>query len=146
MPAPPRRSFFVIYRPEDEDDEPPGAGRDPASVSKGQENKRVEDEARTRTKVAKYCQKWAREHGYRITVKRSRPIRRGTFGASSVVSYFRSSPKQWAILQGMQQYEYDKHYSLIASVITRWGSQYSMLMSVERVSRAIQEWAKETSV
>ena len=77
MPAPPRRSFFVIYRPEDEDDEPPGAGRDPASVSKGQENKRVEDQTRTRTKVVKYCQKGAREHGYRITVKRSRPIKRG---------------------------------------------------------------------
>ena len=56
---------------------PRRAGRDPASVSKGQENRRVEDEARTRTEVVKYCQKWATEHGYRKTVKRSRPIKRG---------------------------------------------------------------------
>ena len=46
-------------------------------------------------------------HGIQLLVKDilTLPTVHETFsGVSSVVSYFRSSPKQWAILQGMQQY------------------------------------------
>ena len=88
-------------------------------------------------------------HGLQLLIKDvlHLPKIHSTFSAASnIVGYFRSSPKQQAILGAIQSYLYKKQYSLIASVITRWGSQYLMLTSVERISRAIQEWARETTV
>lgn len=65
--------------------------------------------------------------------------------ATNVVSFFRSSPKQYAILRSHQLKSYGKLHPLIAAVITRWGSQYRMLLSLQRTKGAIIDWAMEAS-
>lgn len=64
--------------------------------------------------------------------------------AKRIVAFFRSSPKQHAILQDLQLKIYKKQISLISSVITQWGSQYRMLHSIHRSNKAIRQWAKES--
>jgi hypothetical protein len=45
--------------------------------------------------------------------------------ANSIISSFRSSPKQLKYLRIIQKREYGRQKALIASVITRWGTQVS---------------------
>jgi hypothetical protein len=47
--------------------------------------------------------------------------------ASAVVNYFHRSNKQVTMLRHHQMREYKRHYSITLSVITRWGTQVSML-------------------
>jgi hypothetical protein len=44
-------------------------------------------------------------------------------------------------LQALQEKHYQKRMALIASVITRWGTQYNLLYSLFRSKKALQEWA-----
>ncbi|MGF7230449.1 hypothetical protein, partial [Arachidicoccus sp.] len=69
------------------------------------------------------------------------PTVKATFkSAVEVVSYFHKSPYQYANLQALQEKHYKKRIALIASVITRWGTQYNLIKSVFQSKKALQEW------
>jgi hypothetical protein len=63
-------------------------------------------------------------------------------GAGTVVSFFHRSPLEYASLRKKQVECYGGPKSLIASCITRWGTQYDLLHSVTRSQEALREWAK----
>jgi hypothetical protein len=87
-------------------------------------------------------------HGIQLVIKDilQLPSIQHTFtSAANIVTHFRNSPKQYAILRSKQTEIYDQTYSLTASVLTRWGSQYTMLMSVKRIQEALRSWANETA-
>lgn len=62
-----------------------------------------------------------------------------------LVSFFHQSPYEYAKLQALQEAHYKKRMALIASVITRWGTQYNLLYSVFRSKKALQAWAMLTT-
>jgi hypothetical protein len=71
------------------------------------------------------------------------PMIKATFkSALEIVSFFHKSPYQYADLQILQEKHYQKRLALIASVITRWGSQYNLIFSVSRSKKALIEWAR----
>ena len=61
--------------------------------------------------------------------------------ASSVTTAFRRAPLQYEILREKQLLHYGKHQALLASVITRWGSQVTMANSVLRNKQALKDYA-----
>ncbi|RDW86373.1 uncharacterized protein DSM5745_03015 [Aspergillus mulundensis] len=60
--------------------------------------------------------------------------------AASVISYFRNSPKQLAWIHHYQRRKEGKVRTLIASAITRWGTQFNALRSVWRSGVALRQW------
>jgi len=63
--------------------------------------------------------------------------------AQAIVSAFHKSPLQHAFLREQQINCYGKHYSLILSVITRWGTQYRLIHSVLRSKEALRKYAEK---
>ena len=63
--------------------------------------------------------------------------------AQAIVSAFHKSPFQHALLREQQIICYGKHYSLILSVITRWGTQYRLIYSVLRSKEALRKYAEK---
>jgi hypothetical protein len=63
--------------------------------------------------------------------------------ATKIISFFHRSPLQHAFLREQQKKSYGEHRSLLSSVITRWGSQYTMLHSIHRSQEALRVWADE---
>ncbi|EED14263.1 conserved hypothetical protein [Talaromyces stipitatus ATCC 10500] len=61
--------------------------------------------------------------------------------ASEIVSFFHNSPLQYARLQKIHIKHKNRRQVLIASVITRWGSQYNLLSSVFEMKQSLLEWA-----
>lgn len=61
--------------------------------------------------------------------------------ANQIISFFHRSPLKYAQLRQFQQQVYGCHKSLLGSVITRWGSQYTMLRSIWRSHEALLQWA-----
>jgi len=58
----------------------------------------------------------------------------------SIVTSFSNSAKMLAILRDIMQKLYNKVFSFVISVITRWGTQFAMVHSVSRAKAAIQEF------
>jgi len=65
--------------------------------------------------------------------------------AQDIVIAFNKSPLQYAYLREFQIQCYGKHYSLILSVITRWGTQYRLVHSVLRSKNALRRYADHHS-
>jgi len=63
--------------------------------------------------------------------------------AQSIVKSFRHAPLQYARLHEFQMQCYGKHQSLVLSVITRWGTQYLLVLSVLKNKDAIKRYASE---
>lgn len=63
--------------------------------------------------------------------------------ANKIVTFFHRSPLQHATLRRYQKQIYGHEKSLLGSVITRWGSQYTMLHSVSRTYTALERWAEQ---
>jgi hypothetical protein len=61
--------------------------------------------------------------------------------AGKVISYFHHAPAQHALLRRYQVELYGKEMALLNSVATRWGSQYTMLQSINRTYKALCAWA-----
>lgn len=61
--------------------------------------------------------------------------------ALKIVVFFHQSPLEYARMQAKQNEKWGHRKALIASVITRWGTQYSMLTSLFESQDAICEWA-----
>ena len=61
--------------------------------------------------------------------------------AQRIVSYFQGADKQLAILRKNQRRLYSREYALSLLVITRWGSQYRLIMSPLKSRQALKEWA-----
>jgi Protein of unknown function (DUF 659)/hAT family C-terminal dimerisation region len=62
--------------------------------------------------------------------------------AQAIASAFHKSPLQLAYLREQQINCYGKHYSLVLSVITRWGTQYRLIHSVLRSKEALRKYAE----
>jgi hypothetical protein len=60
--------------------------------------------------------------------------------AQSIVTSFSNSAKMLAILRDIMQKQYNKVFSFVISVITRWGTQFAMVRSVSRTKAAIHEF------
>ena len=58
-----------------------------------------------------------------------------------IVSFFHSANKQLALLRRIQKQQYHRHYALILSVLTRWGTQYRFIHSLIRSQAALTLWA-----
>lgn len=87
-------------------------------------------------------------HGIQLVIKdiiELPSIRLVALEAQSVVSTFMKSPLQLAKLRRFQQQAYGKHMSLISSVITRWGSQISLLNSLIRSEQAFNNYIVENT-
>ena len=89
-------------------------------------------------------------HGLQLAMKdllqkhKKRPLTeiQHTFNqALAIVTNFWKAPKQLALLRAKQLEIYKKQIALIASVITHWGTQYSLLKSVENNMRALRAYA-----
>ena len=63
--------------------------------------------------------------------------------AGKIITFFHRSPLQFASLREQQIGTYGEERSLLSSVITRWGSQYTMLQSIHRSQEALRAWADE---
>src|SRR5579859_990040 len=63
--------------------------------------------------------------------------------AQCIVKSFRHAPLQYARLCEFQMQYYGKHQSLVLSVITRWGTQYLLILSVLKNKDAIKRYASE---
>jgi Protein of unknown function (DUF 659) len=61
--------------------------------------------------------------------------------ASAIVGLFRHSSKQYAYLQSEQLKHYGKEKALIASIITRWGTQFNLAKSLESSKEALRSFA-----
>lgn len=61
--------------------------------------------------------------------------------ASEVVSFFHKSPLRYADLQQIEILKNGKRRALIASVISRWGTQYDLLSSVNELKESLITWA-----
>lgn len=61
--------------------------------------------------------------------------------ASKITTAFRRAPLQYEILREKQLLHYGKHQALLASVITRWGSQVTMANSVLHNKQALKDYA-----
>ena len=64
--------------------------------------------------------------------------------ALEVVVFFLHSPLEYARMQAKQIKKWGHRKALIASVITRWGTQYNMLSSLHDCQEAICEWTLAT--
>ena len=60
--------------------------------------------------------------------------------ALEIVVFFHRSPLEYARMQAKQIEKWGHRKALIASVITRWGTQYDMLVSLHGCQEAIYEW------
>src|SRR4030095_3554064 len=63
--------------------------------------------------------------------------------AQIIVSPFHKSPLHHALLREEQLDIYKKHYALILSVITRWGTQYRLISSVLRSKAVLRQYAEK---
>ena len=63
---------------------------------------------------------------------------------AKIIEYFKHSPKQYSFLRGHQESNYGRHYALIGSVITRWGSTFRMVKSLPRFQKALRDWGRKT--
>lgn len=61
--------------------------------------------------------------------------------ASDIVSFFRQSPLKYGDLQAIEIIKNGKKKALIASVITRWGTQYDLICSVNELKDSLIQWA-----
>jgi hypothetical protein len=61
--------------------------------------------------------------------------------ASAIVGLFRHSSKQYAYLRSEQLKHYGKEKALIASIITRWGTQVNLAKSLENSKEALRSFA-----
>ena len=66
--------------------------------------------------------------------------------ASAIVNGFRNAPKQYAYLRQEQKKAYGQRKALTASVITRWGTQYSLLKSLNDSKAALREYADRNDI
>lgn len=66
--------------------------------------------------------------------------------AQSIVTHFNHSPLQLSILREIQMEEYGQEKSLLASVITRWGTQYTMMQSLKRSEAALSRFATRSDI
>jgi hypothetical protein len=66
--------------------------------------------------------------------------------AQSIVTHFNHSPLQLSILREIQMEEYGQEKSLLAAVITRWGSQYTMMQSIKRSEAALSKLATRNDI
>ncbi|KAJ6041452.1 uncharacterized protein N7446_010660 [Penicillium canescens] len=64
--------------------------------------------------------------------------------ALEVVVFFHHSPLEYARMQAKQIEKWGHRKALIASVITRWGTQYNMLSSLHDCQEAICKWTLAT--
>ena len=60
--------------------------------------------------------------------------------ALDLVVFFHHSPLEYARMQAKQIEKWGNRKALIASVITRWGTQYNMLSSLHDCQEAVCEW------
>ncbi|KAE8549030.1 hypothetical protein EYB25_007545 [Talaromyces marneffei] len=64
----------------------------------------------------------------------------------SRISHFNHSPLQLSILRAIQMEEYGEEKSLLSAIITRWGSQYTMLQSIKRSEAALSKLARREDI
>lgn len=64
----------------------------------------------------------------------------------SIISHFNHSPLQLSILRAIQMEEYGEEKSLLSAIITRWGSQYTMLQSIKRSEAALSKFARREDI
>jgi hypothetical protein len=63
--------------------------------------------------------------------------------AQLIVSHFNTAPLQLAILRHIQLQEYKEERALLRSIITRWGSQYLMLQSLNNNEKALTQYVRD---
>jgi hypothetical protein len=79
-------------------------------------------------------------HGLQLLIKdilETHPYSKILEKAQSVASFFHSAKKQYAILREEQQRIYGRHYALLLSVITRWGTQQALMDALLRNKSAL---------
>ena len=62
--------------------------------------------------------------------------------AQVIAKAFRKAPLQYARLREFQREIYNKHYALILSVITRWGTQFRLINSVIKSKLALRRYGE----
>jgi hypothetical protein len=65
--------------------------------------------------------------------------------ASQIMVHFNNAPVRLSTLRKIQRRQYKREWSLLAAVITRWGSQYKMLTSLRRSMDALQSYAEKVA-
>lgn len=65
--------------------------------------------------------------------------------ANEIVTFFHRSPLRYADLQVIEKARNGKKKALLASVITRWGTQYNLIMSVNELKGSLIQWAESVS-
>ncbi|QGA14809.1 hypothetical protein EYB26_002465 [Talaromyces marneffei] len=65
--------------------------------------------------------------------------------ANDIVTFFHRSPLRYADLQAIEKARNGRKKALIASVITRWGSQYNLINSVNELKESLIQWAQSVS-
>jgi hypothetical protein len=81
-------------------------------------------------------------HGLQLLIKdilESQPFCDVITKAQTIVSSFHQAAKQYAILQTMQE----KPRAFVLSVITRWGTQYGLVLSVLKNKQALFSWVAD---
>jgi len=63
-----------------------------------------------------------------------------------VITVFRKAPLQLAILRDKQKEVYGKEIALIASVLTRWGTQYRVLKVLMTNMRVLQYYTTDSVI
>lgn len=63
--------------------------------------------------------------------------------ATAVVTAFRKSPLQLALLRDKMQDLYGRHQALTLAIITRWGSQFSMIKSLLKNKQALMTYGMD---
>jgi hypothetical protein len=87
-------------------------------------------------------------HGFQLLIKdilQTEPWNKTFIETSKIITTFKKSKIQLAVLRKFQVQKYGQRRSLITSVITRWGSQMAALRSVSGSKEALQEWARHVS-
>ncbi|QGA15507.1 hypothetical protein EYB26_003165 [Talaromyces marneffei] len=65
--------------------------------------------------------------------------------ANDIVTFFHRSPLRYADLQAIEKARNGRKKALIASVITRWGSQYNLINSVNELKESLIQWAQSVN-
>ena len=66
--------------------------------------------------------------------------------AQAIARGFHKAKKQYAILREIQEEVYQTQKALILSVITRWGTQYALCISLINNREALQRWALRVDI
>ena len=85
-------------------------------------------------------------HGFQLLIKdivKAEPYKTTIANVSKITTWFKKSKLQLAFLRQHQLRAYGKKKALVASVITRWGTQLQALHSVLGNKEALLAWARD---